>query len=318
MIRDILIVAVAVFGACSAVAAPHALIVCGAGGTEEYTARFTDWGERLETWLVDTARWPAEHVQRLNEDAAEVKSILGAVSGLAGAGTEEPFYVFLIGHGSAQANEASLLLQGDDLAARDLADALAQYPDRSIVVVNAASCSAGFINSLSGSRRIVVSSTKSVRERQATEFMEHLLTALEEGNADVDRDGRIDLLEAARQASARTAAWFEREGYVRTENALIDDNGDGLGTRLDGESLAEGIADGHTAEALYLLDQRFPPGAPEALIAAYREAIAGVEALIAMKPDIPDDTLYYGELEQRLVRAARLRRAIEQAGDPDS
>lgn len=82
---------------------------------------------------------------------------------------------------------------------------------------------------------MVCAASKSVDEKNATEFMEYFIQAIEDGSADQDRDERISLLEACRQAAALTDAYYMGRGLIATEHALIDDNGDGQGTRLAGD-----------------------------------------------------------------------------------
>src|SRR5204863_7310884 len=50
---------------------------------------------------------------------------------------------------------------------------------------------------------------------------------------DRDRDGQIRLLEASLMASHHTAEFYKAESRLATEHALLDDNGDGLGTPAD-------------------------------------------------------------------------------------
>ena len=48
--------------------------------------------------------------------------------------------------------------------------------------------------------------------------------------ADLDRDGGVSVLEAFLHASKRVEATFAEEGLLASEHALLEDNGDGLGT----------------------------------------------------------------------------------------
>jgi hypothetical protein len=48
--------------------------------------------------------------------------------------------------------------------------------------------------------------------------------------ADLDKDDQVSLLEAWLLAAARVREFYAQEGRLATEHALLDDNGDGLGT----------------------------------------------------------------------------------------
>ena len=45
--------------------------------------------------------------------------------------------------------------------------------------------------------------------------------------ADMDKDGRVSILEAFTWARLRVAESYERDGQLRTEHAVLEDNGDG-------------------------------------------------------------------------------------------
>ena len=206
---------------------------------------------------------------------------------------------------------STINIPGPDLDAETLGGLLDAAPAKRHILVNAASASAGFINALSGKNRIVCAATKSTEERNATEFMQYFLQGLEDGSADRDRDERISLLELCTQASALTAAWYTSEGLISTEHALLDDNGDGLGTRLPIEPGAN--ADGANARTCYVKDYTFPPSVSAELIAEYKSSLAAVEALTAKKAEM-DAPAYYAELERLLVKAARANCEIRKAG----
>ena len=214
-------------------------------------------------------------------------------------------FVFLIGHGSFRRHVAKLNVPGPDLTVEDLDGFLKMLSARRVVVVNGASMSAPFVNALSQNGRIVCASTRSVEQRNATHFMSFFIQALEDGSADQDRDERISMLEICTQASSLTDAWYVGEGLITTENAILDDNGDGLGTRL---SDIDG-GDGAQAARCFLLDLRVPKGTAPELVEAYSEAIDEVQDWVKKKAGM-DSTAYYEMLEDKLLKAARLNREI--------
>ena len=317
MIRYLLMILVVLWCG-GAGAAPFDLIVCGSGGREEYQRRFADWGQRLRTALVERMHHPSENVHLLTESASTALSSrenVAAALDLIGRRleAEDPLFVFLIGHGSYRDGVAKLNLPGLDLSAGDLDSMLQERVSERIVVVNAASASAPFINLLSAPGRVICTSTRSAEERNATWFAEGLLRAIEEGSADQNRDERISVLEACQQGAALTRARYDEKRLITTEHALIDDDGDELGSRLP---LDEQSTDGALAAKIYLRDFRFPPGLSPRLIADYRAALDRVEAFIDRKGKMEQDE-YYQHLEDLLVQVARLNREIRGGGDGD-
>ena len=297
-------------------AAAFDVIISGSGGEEGYAERFGDWAQRLRRALIDRCDHPTDHVQLLNETGenadgiATKKGIANALRDLSKrVAPSDDVFVFLIGHGTYRRRVAKLNTPGPDLTAEELDRLLKPLSARRIVVVNGASMSAPFVNALSRTGRVVCASTRSADQREATRFMGFLVQALEDGSADQNRDDRISILEICTQAASLTDAWFLSEGLIATENAILDDNGDGLGTRLSAPS--EDSADGAVAARCFLHDFRVPKGTSPALVAAYRKAIDAVQALVARKATM-DSAAYYHLLERELVKAARLNREIKQ------
>ena len=290
------------------------VIVCGSGGEAPYIEQFEDWGQRLRRVLTEQMGHHPDQVYLLTETGANA----GGVSLLSNikktfrdvgrtVSKQDDVYVYLIGHGSYRQNMAKLNIPGEDLTADHLNEWMRAWKAQQVVVINAASASAAFINVLSGQGRIICTSTRNVEERNATRFMEFFIQALEVRSADQNRDDRISVLELCQQAELLTAAWYVGEGYLVTEHALLDDNGDGKGTRLTEIVLGQG--DGKKADQCFLLDIQLPVGTPQALGDAYLSAISSVQTLIAQKTAL-DSVAYAAQLERALLKAARINQQI--------
>src|SRR5437899_457427 len=138
----------------------------------------------------------------------------------------------MIGHGSFDGKEARFNLRGPDVTATELALWLRPFR-RPLAVIDTSSCSAPFLAKLSGTNRVVVTATRSGHEQNFTRFGQYLAEAIADPQSDLDKDGSVSLLEAFLTASHRTAEFYKTEGRLATEHALLDDNGDGLGTPAD-------------------------------------------------------------------------------------
>ena len=325
------------FCAVTAQAERSALILCGAGDKAEYQKQFRDWGTRLDHALVHVLGFSESSVTLLMEpldtpmppraQKIQLDAIRDAFGEVAKRnGPNDDFFLFLIGHGSFQNNVSKLIIPGPDLSAENLGKLLDTVPAQRQVIIDSTSSSAGFINALSGKGRIICTATKSAEERNATQFMEYFLQAIEEGSADQDRDERISVLEACQQAAVLTQAAYTGEGVIATEHAILDDNGDGLGSRLpiggnEGEASARPASggdahiDGAIAAKVYLRDFAFPPAAPPELIKRYRDALAAIEALKSKKTTM-DSEAYYGQLEKLFIKAAKINRDIRAFAAP--
>ncbi len=319
---------------CAGIAPPVAqgasyhLILCGSGGEAEYTEKFRDLGTRLRDALVMRLGVPTDSVALLTEAETDdappltttnLESIRARFASISDFVTlEDDVFIYFIGHGSYLKNVSKFHIPGPDLTATELDALLRALPARRVIVLNGTSSSAAFVNVLSAGDRVICAATKSVSEVNAPEFMGFFIEGLEDGSADRDHDDRISFLEACEQASELTASWYEREGLIATEHAILDDNGDGLGSRLPIETFelsgeddtGDGeLLDGVLARICYIKDYGFHPGVPQELIDRYLSALEEVGELKADKAQL-EEAAYYARLEKILLKAARANREI--------
>lgn len=296
-------------------------ILRGVGGEPYHEERFRDWSRRLvEVWTTDqrsvagrVQAHPAPDVSDeagalTREDAAAVfRELAGRLQ------ANDTLLVILIGHGSVQ-QEPKFMVAGPDIAAGEFKEWLDEIPTTQQVVINAASSSAAFINVLSASNRVICTSTRSGTERNATEFMGYFVAALEGEQGDADRDGTVTVKEACDAAAAATQQWYAGEGYILTEHALLDDNGDGRGRRLPlvAEDDGQAAADGDIAGTVVLKQSPVYAKSDPALVARYRAAVASVKAWTDGKETV-EEAAYWARLEELLLAAARLNREIHQS-----
>jgi len=216
-------------------APPELLVAVGAGGEGQFEAAFK---KQAETWEAVAKRAGAEiriiglEPVSENQSESDLSQLLGQLAKAAEPGNATPLWLVLIGHGTFDGQEARFNLRGPDLAAAKLAEALKPVR-RPVVVINTTSASAPFLPALAGKDRIVVAATRSGSEENFTRFGPHFAGALLSMAADLDKDGQVSLLEAFLRASSDTAAFYTTENRLATEHALLDDNGDGLGTPAD-------------------------------------------------------------------------------------
>jgi hypothetical protein len=231
--------------------AAHLLIIAGVGGEPAYQQAFLDAGLRM----ADAARArygvPEANVAFLSEQPqrapgrvsaqstkANVQNAFADVAARAKAG--DFVLVLLIGHGSATNGEARFNVPGPDLTPRDFEVLLSQLSAQRVAFVNAASASGDFVKALSGKNRAILTATKSGMERNETKFASHFVDAYVTDGADADKDGRVSVLEAFEYARREVARAYEEANALRSEHALLDDDGDGKGTEKPDARSADG------------------------------------------------------------------------------
>ena len=288
------------------------VIVVGADGEADYKAGFA---AQVPLWERAATQTGAKSVT------------VGIVAGLAGetdwahlertlesepkAGAGE-LWVVLIGHGTFDGKESKFNLRGPDLGAGELAEWLKPF-SRPLAVINTASASAPFIGKMSGPNRVVVTATRTGKEQNFARFGPYLAEAIGDPKSDLDQDGQTSLLEAFLSASARVREFYKTEGRLATEHALLDDNGDGLGTPAEwfrGTRATKQAKDGAALDGTRARNLALVRSEAEAKLTpeqrARRDGLErAVEALRETKGKAVEAD-YYRELERLMLELARV------------
>lgn len=294
---------------------PAVLVVVGADGTEEYGRQFRDWAAR---WGDAAKRGHAEFLTVGLDEPGETTDhdhLQQHLSKYAGAGSG-PVWLIFIGHGTFDGKLARFNLRGPDVSLTKLAEWLRPI-ERPLAVVNCASCSGPFLNELSGPNRVVITATKSGHEYNFARFGDYLSAAISDPRADLDKDSQTSLLEAFLLASSRVREFYEADGRLMTEHALLDDNGDRLGTPADWfqgfravKSAKNGATvDGQRASQWNLIRSSQEEDLPAA-VRARRDQIEQELAELRLQKTQLAEAEYLQQVEPRLVELARLYEGV--------
>ncbi|MEM9408502.1 MAG: hypothetical protein AAGA81_20890 [Acidobacteriota bacterium] len=298
-------------------AATRLLVVSGLGGDDRFSEAFVLWADTLVE--AATASGVAETVY-LAEDPelsprASGKSgkdqVLEALAALQEkSGPEDITWVVLIGHGSFRDGSSRLNLPGPDLTDRDYAAALDGFRGK-IVFVNTASASGGFLRSLAAENRVVVTATKSPTQRNESVFGGKFAEAFRESLADGDQNGNVSVLEAFEYARQEVARHYETKNLMVTEQALLDDDGNGEGSNTPNAlGSEESGGDGLLAARLELTG----PTAASASGGRRAELQDQLDQLRRQKDSLEPE-VYESELERLLLEIARLDRQERGSAD---
>lgn len=290
------------------------VLVIGAAGEPEYGAQFAAWAD---LWKQAAARGGLQTtVIGADPEHPELDRtrLLAALTNEVARPNGELWLVFL-GHGTYDGRTAKFNLRGPDISAGDLAAAL-QPSRRPLAIIDCASASGPFIHALSGPGRVIVTATRSGYEVNATRFGSYLAKAIADPSADLDKDGQTSLLEAFLLASREVAQFYKEAGRLATEHALLDDNGDGLGTPADWfrgvravKTAAGGKAvDGVRAQQFVLVRSAAEDKLAPADRARRDELEVQLAKLRARKAGMPEAE-YYQQLKGMLLEIARLYEA---------
>jgi hypothetical protein len=227
------------------------LVVRGIGGDATYRERFMDWAHAFITAATDRLEIPRDNLiylaERDGDDAqaqgpSRREDIEKAIAQLASStATGDRIVILLIGHGSYNQGESKVNLPGPDLTSTEFGLLLDQLDGRSVLFVNATESSGGWVKDVSGAGRTIITATKTGMERNETVFGGIFVAAFSEDGADVDKDGQVSALEAFQYTQREVERTYDTTDRIRTEHALLDDNGDGKGVTELGEDVTDGM-----------------------------------------------------------------------------
>jgi hypothetical protein len=290
---------------------PTVLVVVGAPGEDEYAKNFSSWAGLWEKAALQAAAKLLTVGLQTNELSTDRALLQNALDKEPKEGTAE-LWLVLIGHGTFDGKEAKFNLRGPDFSATDLRQWLQPFR-RPLAVIDTSSASGPFVNKLSAAGRVVITATKSGQEQNYARFGGYLAEAMADPKADLDKDGQTSLLEAFLIAARRTSEFYQLEGRLATEHALLDDNGDGLGTPADWfrgiravKKAQDGAAlDGLRAHQFHLIHSEAEQKMPSPLRARRDELELAIAKLREVKSNL-DEEEYYRRLENLLLEMARL------------
>ncbi|QDU29175.1 hypothetical protein ETAA8_42820 [Anatilimnocola aggregata] len=291
------------------------IVVVGASGGEEFEQPFREWAQR---W-TSAGKSGKLHSTVIGLDSAgettDRERLKQTLEELAAKSPVGPIWLALIGHGTFDGKTARFNLRGPDLSTTELKEMLKPLTGP-VAVVDCSSCSGPFLAELSAPQRVVITATKSGHEYNFARFGEFLSTSIADPAADLDKDEQTSLLEAYLAASAKLREFYAREARLATEHALLDDNGDRLGTPADWfqglrvvkQTKAGAPVDGSLASQFVLVRSEKEQAIP-AEIRRQRELLEKELAeLRASKANIAEAD-YFTRLEHILVQLAKLSRS---------
>jgi hypothetical protein len=295
----------------AAVEKPSLIVVVGAAGEDEFGKNFESWSQ---LWVkAANAGGAKSTVIGLGEtnSTTDLEQLQKALEAEAKESDNE-LWIVLLGHGTFDGKEAKFNLRGPDLGTTNFAAWLKPFK-RPVAVIDCTSSSATFMTKLSAPGRIIITATRSGYEQNYARLGQFISEAITDPTADLDKDGQVSLLEAFLMASHRVAEFYKGETRLATEHALLDDNGDGLGTPADWfrgvravkRASNNATPDGWRANQFFLIRSEAERKVSPAVRAQRDELEVGVAKLREQKSKLDEDE-YYRQLEKLALELAKL------------
>jgi hypothetical protein len=210
----------------AALADSSALILRGVAGSPEHEQKFSKWTAGTTKALVEKFGFSQDRVIVLTDaktTQAEIQKAFATLKQQLKPG--DTFFLFFIGHGSAQDGQYKFNISGPDYTADDYLKLLGTLQVGRIVIVVGTPASGASLDKFAGKNRVVITATRSGQEGNDIVFYDYFLEALETPSADEDKDQKVSVWEAFKYAVAGTERFYKEQGRLATEHPLISDNG---------------------------------------------------------------------------------------------
>jgi hypothetical protein len=322
-VRRLLIAFACLSGAAGrAQAQTRVVIVTGLGGELAYSVAFAAEAEALATALHERFGIPDANISWYGEDSightahftgeSTKPNVEKAIMNIAArAEPNSQFVLVLIGHGAGEGPDSRISIPGPDLDARDFARLLAAFPTQRVAFINLTSASGDMIPIVAAANRVIITATKTAYERNESHFGGYFIDAFTKDGADIDKDGRVSLLEAFRYAQLETKRFYENGSLLQSEHAQLADDG-----AKEGSAAPTGrTGDGALARRFFLDGGKavtLAAGSDPKLAALYSEEFSlqeQIDQLRAKKGQLAPDA-YDAALEPLLISLARKAREI--------
>lgn len=199
----------------------HVLILQGLAGEEYYQRQFDEQIDTIQT-AADNLPGTAFVTTLAGEEATRDAATQWFARVAETASDEDRVLFYYIGHGSFDDVGYKFNLPGPDLTDEDLKSLMDQISVELKLVVNTSSSSGALLELFEeDAETILLTATKSGRERNATRFGRFFVEALAEESADLDKNQTISAKEAFQFAERQTQDYYESEGLIATEHAVL-------------------------------------------------------------------------------------------------
>jgi hypothetical protein len=234
--------------------APAVFILCGSPGDEDHHANFEKRLTRLRKWFTQRAALPSADVKVYYgpESAGyagtagreNIQKVCAAAVELTKAG--RPVWFLLTGHANDAPGDVRFNLPGGDLSGKELAGwlsgAAAGDGAAPLNIILATACSGRAIKHLAGPGRSIIAAANATEGADESVFADGLVQILEDGTGDADKDGSLSMTEIFTGSRAAVLQLYQSKGYLLTEHACLDGDGDGRATQRPSEADATAAA----------------------------------------------------------------------------
>ena len=240
------------FAAHNGSADDYALILGGAGGEKSFYDEFWRATSRMHKLLTDEYGYSPENISFLFEDSGELPELVDGKSTKTNVEnvfadmaqkvqSTDRLVLFMIGHATKAGRGLKFNLTGRDFSGVEVADGINQIAAEEMILILGFPYSARIVPQFSKVGRTIIVSCSFYEGYMRSGFGNIFIDAFSDGTSDTDGNQAISLLEAFLYTQNRVKIWYEKDGAVQSEHPHLDDNGDGIPSRKNFATEAEGL-----------------------------------------------------------------------------
>lgn len=233
---------------------PAVYVICGAPGDEAHHEAFEKLLAGLRQWFVQSAGLAPGEVRVYygpesagyagTSTRANVESVCREAVQLTQSG--QPVWIMVTGHANDAPGDVRFNLPGGDLSGRDigrlLEGAAVGEGAAPLTLILTTACSGRAVKHLAGPNRAIIAATNATEPADETVFGECLLAALQNPRSDANKDRALSLTEIFLATRAEVLNRYKDRGFIVTEHAGLDGDGDGRATQRPAENDATAAA----------------------------------------------------------------------------
>jgi hypothetical protein len=292
-------------------AATYVVTVAGLGGEPDYEQRFEGNAKDLDR-IFKSEGDQFHAITLYGPDGTRAKMTAALEQVAAEAKPDDDFVLIMIGHGSFDGFEYKFNLVGPDISADDIAELCDKIPSKRQLIVNTTSASGGSIIPLQRPGRAIITATKSGTEKNATVFARYFVEALQDPDADTNKDDAISALEAYVYASKKTADFYSTEQQLATEHAVFEDTGKSDAVREASPQTGEGLLLSSFTLVRLGNDQAAANDPAKRALLAQKEDLEQKIDELKYKKAAMDENDYKQQLTDLLLQLAKVQAQLDQ------
>ncbi len=292
-------------------AATYVVTVAGLGGEPDYEQRFEGNAKDLDR-IFKSEGDQFHAITLYGADGTRAKMTAALEQVATEAKPDDDFVLIMIGHGTFDGVEYKFNLVGPDISADDIAELCDKIPSKRQLIVNTTSASGGSIIPLQRPGRAIITATKSGTEKNATVFARYFVEALQDPEADTNKDEAISALEAYVYASKKTADFYTTEQQLATEHAVFEDTGKSDAVREASAQTGEGLLLSSFTLVRLGSDQAAANDPAKRALLAQKDDLEQKIDELKYKKAAMDENDYKQQLTDLLVQLAKVQAQLDQ------